>query len=103
MRKSNNQNLKAIEDYYKNVTKDLEEYDKFVAKLNKEKQKDDKEVSDNFQNLEDEDLKYMNGNALNIIKSIKDKNTPDKVIDYDASKIIYENSDGKRRTMKKSY
>ena len=78
LRKSNNQNLKAIEDYYKNVTKDLEEYDKFVAKLNKEKQKDDKEVSDNFQNLEDEDLKYMKGNALNIIKANKDKN--DKII-----------------------
>ena len=74
LRKSNNQNLKAIEDYYKNVTKDLEEYDKFVAKLNKEKQKDDKEVSDNFQNLEDEDLKYMKGNASNIIKANKDKN-----------------------------
>jgi len=38
-----------------------------------------------------------------IIKSIKDKNTPDKVIEYDASKIIYEDSDGERHTMKKSY
>ena len=38
-----------------------------------------------------------------MIKSIKDKNTPDKVIEYDASKIIYENSDGERHTMKKSY
>jgi len=38
-----------------------------------------------------------------IIKSIEEKNSPDKVIDYDASKVIYENSDGKRRTMKKSY
>jgi hypothetical protein len=38
-----------------------------------------------------------------LIKSIKEKNTPDKVIDYDASKIIYEDSDGKRYTMKKSY
>jgi hypothetical protein len=38
-----------------------------------------------------------------LIKSIKDKNTPDKVIEYDASKIIYENSDGERHTMKKSY
>ena len=39
----------------------------------------------------------------NLIKEIKDKNTPDKVIYYDASKIIYEDSDGKRRTMKKTY
>lgn len=38
-----------------------------------------------------------------VIKSIKDKNTPDKVIEYDASKIIYEDSDGERHTMKKSY
>ena len=38
-----------------------------------------------------------------LIKSIKDKNTPDKVIEYDASKIIYEDSDGERHTMKKSY
>ena len=38
-----------------------------------------------------------------MIKSIKDKNTPDKVIEYDASKIIYEDSDGERHTMKKSY
>jgi hypothetical protein len=38
-----------------------------------------------------------------LIKSIKDKNTPDKVIEFDASKIIYENSDGERHTMKKSY
>ncbi len=38
-----------------------------------------------------------------MIKAIKDKNTPDKVIEYDASKIIYEDSDGKRKTMKKSY
>jgi hypothetical protein len=78
LRKSNNQNLKSIQDYYKNVTKDLEDYDKFVAKLNKEKEKDDKEVSDNFQKLEDEDLKYMKGNASNIIKANKDKN--DKII-----------------------
>lgn len=78
LRKSNNQNLKAIEDYYKNVTKDLEQYDKFVAELNKEKVKDDKEVSENFQKLEDEDLEYMKGNASNIIKANKDKN--DKII-----------------------
>jgi hypothetical protein len=38
-----------------------------------------------------------------LIKSIKDKNTPDKVIEYDASKIIYEDSDGERHTLKKSY
>jgi hypothetical protein len=38
-----------------------------------------------------------------MIKSLKDKNTPDKVIEYDASKIIYEDSDGERHTLKKSY
>jgi len=38
-----------------------------------------------------------------LIKSFKDKNTPLKVIEYDASKIIYEDSDGDRHTMKKSY
>ena len=38
-----------------------------------------------------------------LINSIKDKNTPDKVIEYDASKIIYEDSDGERHTMKKTY
>ncbi len=38
-----------------------------------------------------------------MIKAIKDKNTPDKVIEFDASKIIYEDSDGKRNTIKKSY
>lgn len=45
---------------------------------------------------------YMLGKDA-LIKEIKDKNTPSKVIDYDASKVIYEDSDGKRRTMKKSY
>jgi hypothetical protein len=38
-----------------------------------------------------------------LVKSIKDKNTPDKVIEYDAMKIVYEDSDGKRYTLKKSY
>jgi hypothetical protein len=38
-----------------------------------------------------------------MIQFMKDKNTPDKVLEYDASKIIYEDSDGKRSTMKKSY
>jgi len=38
-----------------------------------------------------------------VIKSFKDKNTPDKIIEYNASKIILENSDGERHTMKKSY
>lgn len=38
-----------------------------------------------------------------MIKSMRDKNTPVKVIEYDASKIIYKNSDGERHTMKKSY
>jgi hypothetical protein len=38
-----------------------------------------------------------------LIQTLKDKNTPDKVIEYDASKIIYEDSDGERHTKKKSY
>ena len=38
-----------------------------------------------------------------MIKSLKETNTPDKVIEYDASKIIYEDSDGERHTLKKSY
>jgi hypothetical protein len=45
---------------------------------------------------------YMLGKD-EVIKSLQDENTPDKVINYDASKIIYEDSDGKRRTMKKTY
>jgi hypothetical protein len=45
---------------------------------------------------------YMLGKD-EMVKQIKDKNTPDKVIEYDAMKIIYENSDGKRYTLKKSY
>lgn len=38
-----------------------------------------------------------------MVKSIKDKNSPDKVIDFDAAKIIFEDSDGERSTLKKSY
>lgn len=38
-----------------------------------------------------------------MINSINEKNTPDKVIDYDASKIIYEDAEGKKYTMKKTY
>jgi len=38
-----------------------------------------------------------------MIKGIKDKNSPDKVIEYDAAKIVYEDSDGERHTLKKSY
>ncbi len=38
-----------------------------------------------------------------LIKSINEKNTPDKIVDYDAARIVYEDSDGKRRVMKKSY
>jgi hypothetical protein len=38
-----------------------------------------------------------------MIKSLKETNTPLKVIEYDASKIIYEDSDGERHTLKKSY
>jgi hypothetical protein len=41
--------------------------------------------------------------ASMVAEEINKKNTPDKVIEYDAAKIIYENSDGERRTMKKSY
>lgn len=45
---------------------------------------------------------YMNMKD-EMIKSIKDKNTPDKVIKYDAMKIVYENSDGQRYVKKKIY
>jgi hypothetical protein len=45
---------------------------------------------------------YMNMKD-EMIKSIKDKNTPDKVIEYDAMKIVYENSDGQRYVKKKIY
>lgn len=38
-----------------------------------------------------------------LIKEIKEKNTPYKIIEYDASKIILEDSDGERHTLKKSY
>lgn len=38
-----------------------------------------------------------------MVETLKNKNTPDKVIEYDASKIIYEDSDGERYAMKKSY
>ena len=38
-----------------------------------------------------------------MIETLKNENSPDKVIKYDASKIIYENSDEERHTMKKSY
>lgn len=38
-----------------------------------------------------------------MIKAIKDNNTPDKVIEYDASKVVYETSDGERKVMKKVY
>ena len=36
-------------------------------------------------------------------ESLRKSNTPDKIIEYDAAKVIYENADGKRTTMKKSY
>jgi hypothetical protein len=39
----------------------------------------------------------------NLIKDLKTKNTPDEIISYDAAKIVYKNSDGEKRTIKKSY
>ncbi len=38
-----------------------------------------------------------------LIQEMKDKNSPYKIIEYDASKVIYEDADGVRSTMKKSY
>lgn len=38
-----------------------------------------------------------------LIQTMKDKNSPYKIISYDASKVIYEDADGERTTMKKSY
>lgn len=38
-----------------------------------------------------------------LIQDLKDKNSPYKIIEYDASKVIYEDPDGERTTMKKSY
>lgn len=38
-----------------------------------------------------------------LIQDLKDKNSPYKIIEYDASKVIYEDADGERTTMKKSY
>ncbi len=38
-----------------------------------------------------------------LINEIKTRNTPDRVIEYDAQKIIYKDSDGNQHTMKKSY
>lgn len=38
-----------------------------------------------------------------LIQTLKDKNSPYKIISYDASKVIYEDADGERTTMKKSY
>jgi hypothetical protein len=39
----------------------------------------------------------------NLIEDLKTKNTPDEVLSYDAAKIVYKNSDGVKRTIKKSY
>lgn len=38
-----------------------------------------------------------------LIEDLKTKNTPDEVLSYDAAKIVYKNSDGVKRTIKKSY
>jgi hypothetical protein len=46
---------------------------------------------------------FPNFNAEAGLDEIRKKNSPDKVIEYDAAKVIYENVDGERRTMKKSY
>jgi hypothetical protein len=37
------------------------------------------------------------------LESIRKKNSPDKIIEYDAAKVIYEDADGERTTIKKSY
>jgi hypothetical protein len=47
------------------------------------------------------DNSYFNADAF--LEANRKKNSPDKIVDYDASKVIYENVDGERRTMKKSY
>ncbi len=39
----------------------------------------------------------------NLIEDLKTKNTPDEILSYDAAKIVYKNSDGETRTIKKSY
>jgi hypothetical protein len=41
--------------------------------------------------------------AESMAEAMRKNNTPDKIIEYDAAKVIYENADGKRTTMKKSY
>ncbi|MFM7769870.1 MAG: hypothetical protein ACKO8Q_04870 [Bacteroidota bacterium] len=41
--------------------------------------------------------------AATLLEGFRKRNTPDKVVEYDAAKVIYENADGKRTTMKKSY
>jgi hypothetical protein len=38
-----------------------------------------------------------------LVETMKDTNSPYKIIEYDASKVIYEDADGVRTTMKKSY
>jgi hypothetical protein len=38
-----------------------------------------------------------------LIEDLKTKNTPDEILSYDPAKIIYKNSDGEKRTIKKSY
>ena len=42
-------------------------------------------------------------NADEFLESIRNKNSPDKIIEYDAAKVIYEDADGERTTIKKSY
>jgi hypothetical protein len=41
--------------------------------------------------------------AESMAEALRKNNTPDKIIEYDAAKVIYEDADGKRTTMKKSY
>ena len=38
-----------------------------------------------------------------MLESVRKKISPDKIVEYDAAKVIYEDADGKRTTMKKSY
>ena len=47
------------------------------------------------------DNPYFDADVM--LESVRKKNSPDKIVEYDAAKVIYEDADGKRTTMKKSY
>jgi len=55
----------------------------------------------NSMNIEPEFYEMLFKDQL--VQTMKDKNSPYKIITYDASKVIYEDADGERTTMKKSY